>query len=95
MPKLESRTVSLFKNGRNQALRIPKDFEFDTREAVITRSKDGKSLTVTPVRYKTFGDLFKEWEAEGLNDEELEFPEIEDLPPKDIDPFKDFDPSDD
>ncbi len=43
------KTASLFKNGRNQAVRLPKDFEFEgVTEVTIT--KEGESLVLTPVR---------------------------------------------
>jgi antitoxin VapB len=45
------RFVRLFRNGRNQALRIPREFEFDCDEAVIRR--EGDSLLLTPVRPKS------------------------------------------
>ncbi len=95
MPQLQSRTVSLFKNGKNQALRIPKEFEFDAEEAVITRSKNG-TLKVVPLEKKqTLAELFDKWAKEDNDPAEFDFPEIEDLPLKDIDPFKDFDESED
>jgi antitoxin VapB len=45
------RYVRLFRNGRNQAVRIPREFEFDTEEAVLRR--EGDSLLLTPVRPKS------------------------------------------
>jgi len=42
------RHVKIFKNGSNQALRIPKEFEFDCDEAII--HKEGDRLIVNPVR---------------------------------------------
>ncbi len=42
------RNVRLFKNGSNQALRIPKEFEFDCDEAIV--HKEGDRLIVDPVR---------------------------------------------
>jgi antitoxin VapB len=42
------RHVRLFRNGRNQALRIPRDLELDADEAVIRR--DGDRLIVEPVQ---------------------------------------------
>jgi antitoxin VapB len=42
------RHVRLFRNGRNQALRIPREFEFEGNEAIIR--KDGDRLIVEPVR---------------------------------------------
>lgn len=43
----EERRVNLFRNGRNQALRIPREWEFDADEALL-RLEDGV-LTVRPV----------------------------------------------
>lgn len=42
------RHVKLFRNGRNRAIRIPREFEFDGDEAIIR--KDGDRLIVEPVR---------------------------------------------
>lgn len=43
------RTVSIFKNGNNQAVRLPKDMEFDgVNELEII--KEGDTLTLRPVR---------------------------------------------
>ena len=42
------RHVRLFRNGRNQALRIPRGFEFEGSEAVLR--KEGDRLIVEPVR---------------------------------------------
>ena len=41
------RVVRLFKNGRNQALRIPRDLELPGREAVLR--KEGHRLVVEPL----------------------------------------------
>lgn len=35
------RTASLFRNGRSQAVRIPKEFEFEGEEVLISRDEDG------------------------------------------------------
>ena len=40
--------VRLFRNGRNQAVRIPKDFEMDCDEAII--HKEGNKLVLEPVK---------------------------------------------
>jgi len=42
------RRVRLFRNGRNQALRIPREFELEGDEAILR--KDGDRLIVEPVR---------------------------------------------
>jgi antitoxin VapB len=42
------RHVRLFRNGRNQALRIPREFELEGNEAVLR--KEGDRLIIEPVR---------------------------------------------
>jgi antitoxin VapB len=42
------RHVRLFRNGRNQALRIPREFELEGDEAIIR--KEGDRLIVEPIR---------------------------------------------
>ena len=42
------RHVRLFRNGRNQALRIPREFELDGDEAIVR--KEGDRLIVEPAR---------------------------------------------
>jgi antitoxin VapB len=41
------RHVPLFKNGRNQALRIPRDLELPGQEAILR--KEGRRLVVEPI----------------------------------------------
>lgn len=43
------RTVSLFKNGRNQAVRLPKEFEFEGVSEVEI-SREGDALILRPAR---------------------------------------------
>ena len=45
------RHVSLFRNGRNQAIRIPREFELEGTEAII--HKEGDKLIIEPVRKKS------------------------------------------
>jgi antitoxin VapB len=42
-------TVKLFRNGQNQAIRIPKDFEFKGVNEVSIR-KEGDRIIIEPVR---------------------------------------------
>lgn len=42
------RHVRLFRNGRNQALRIPREFELEGDEVIIR--KEGDKLIVEPIR---------------------------------------------
>ena len=43
------RTVSIFKNGKNQAVRLPKDMEFDGVSELEIK-KDGDVIILSPVR---------------------------------------------
>ena len=43
---MQSRRVKLFRNGSNQAVRIPREFELPGNEAVLT--KEGDRLTLEP-----------------------------------------------
>lgn len=50
----------VFFNGNSQAVRIPKEFQFDSTQVRITR--EGDSLKLTPVS-STWVDFFNEEEA--------------------------------
>ena len=51
------RRVRLFRNGRNQAVRILRDFEIDGAEAVMRRDGDRLILIIEPVRKGRLLDL--------------------------------------
>ncbi len=73
------RHVKLFKNGRNKAVRIPREIEFPGDDAIMR--KEGDKIIIEPApRKKSLLELLDEWEP---IDEE--FPEFEDLPPEPID----------
>ena len=68
------RHVRLFRNGRNQALRIPREFELEGEEALIR--KEGDRLIVEPVRKGRLLALLT-----SLEPLEAPFPDVdEDLP---------------
>ncbi len=67
------RQVSLFRNGRNQAIRIPREFELEGTEAII--HKEGNKLIIEPVKKKSLSALLATLEP--LDEV---FPEIVDLP---------------
>ena len=71
------RHVRLFRNGRNQALRIPREFELEGEEALI--HKEGDRLIVEPIRKGRLLALLASLEP--LTEP---FPDIDDgLPPLD------------
>ena len=76
-----TRHVRLFRNGRNQAVRIPREFELPGNEVIIR--KDGDHLIVELVKKPNgLAELLASWEPL-----EEEFPEIEDPPVKPEDIF--------
>lgn len=73
---VDERAVSLFRNGRNQAVRIPREFELVGTQAVMR--KEGDSLVITPIKSSPLLALLAGWQplAEGV-------PEVSDSPPQD------------
>ena len=67
----EQRHVRLFRNGRNQAVRIPVEFELPGDEAIMHR--DGDRLVIQPVRKRGLVALL-----ETMKPLEEYFPEIDD-----------------
>jgi antitoxin VapB len=53
----EQRHVRLFRNGRNQAVRIPVEFELPGDEAIMRR--DGDRLVIEPLRRRGLIALLK------------------------------------
>ena len=72
------RRVKLFKNGRNQAVRIPREFELPGTEA--TMRKDGERLIIEPAPRRSLVEYLRT-----LQPLDEEFPTIEDLPPEPVD----------
>ncbi len=68
------RHVKLFRNGRNQAVRIPVEFELPGSEAIMRR--DGDRLTIEPLRKRGLIALLKTMKP--LEDI---FPKIDDAVP--------------
>ncbi|MCW6598702.1 type II toxin-antitoxin system VapB family antitoxin [Yersinia ruckeri] len=57
------RTVSIFINGNNRAVRIPKDLDFDETVTELQITKEGDTITLKPIR-PTWGSFFEEVEAD-------------------------------
>ncbi|MBN8987879.1 MAG: AbrB/MazE/SpoVT family DNA-binding domain-containing protein [Rhizobiales bacterium] len=70
----ERRHVRLFRNGRNQAVRIPVEFELPGDEAIMHR--EGGRLVIEPVRKRGLVALLKTMQP--LDEA---FPEIDDPVP--------------
>jgi antitoxin VapB len=79
---LHQRTVSLFRNGRNQAVRIPVEFELPGTEAIIRKEGD-KLIIEAKAKRPTLAEVLENWQP--LTEDE--WPDITDddlLPLDDI-----------
>ena len=72
------RRVKLFKNGRNQAVRIPREFELPGDEAIMR--KEGDRLIIEPTQPKSLLAVLAT-----LQPLDEEFPPIPELP---VDPVE-------
>ncbi len=71
------RKVSLFRNGANQAVRIPKEFEFEGSEAILRR--EGNTLILEPIAKPTLLEVLAR-----LSPIDEDFSDIADLPPRPV-----------
>ena len=68
---LPERHVKLFRNGANQALRIPREFELPGHEAIV--KKDGDRLIIESIKPHDLLGLLAGWKAL-----DVDFPDIDD-----------------
>jgi antitoxin VapB len=75
---MSERHVKLFKNGRNQAVRIPREFELPGEDAIIRKEGQRLIIEVAPPR-SLLAVLAR------LQPLDEDFPPIEDLPANPVD----------
>lgn len=66
-----SRTARIFMNNRSQAVRLPKDFQFNTREVFIRRQGSDVILSPKPADWSSYlsdGPTASETFMEGVKD---------------------------
>jgi len=78
MPDSATRRVKLFTNGRNQAVRIPREFELPGEDAIMR--KEGDRLIIEPVPPRSLLALLAT-----LEPIDEDFPSVPDLPIDDVD----------
>ena len=78
MTSVEARHVRIFRNGSNQAIRIPRELELPGEEAILR--KEGDCLIIEPVKATPLKDLLAQWAPL-----EEDFPAIDSLPAEPID----------
>jgi antitoxin VapB len=74
------RPIKLLRNGPNQSVEIPREFELPGDEAIMR--KEGDKLIIEPATKPK--DTLAEW-LSTLEPLDEEWPEIEDLPPDPVD----------
>jgi antitoxin VapB len=77
-PSGPKRHVKLFKNGSNQAVRIPREFELPGEDAIM--HQEGRRLIIEPARPKSLLKLLS-----SLEPIKERFPAIKDIPPEPVD----------
>lgn len=77
MPPVERR-VRLFRNGRNQAVRIPREFELPGQDAIMR--KEGDRLVIEPLPPRSLFALL-----DTLSEVEEDFPAIDELEHEPVD----------
>lgn len=78
------RAVKLFRNGRNQAVRIPREFELPGEDAVM-RKEDGRLIIEARPKKETLSEVLARLAKLPPLGENDSFPDIEDLPPEPVD----------
>ena len=71
------RHVKIFRNGRNRAVRIPREFDFPGENAIMR--KEGKRLIIEPAPRKSLLAVLKT-----LKPLDEDFPAIDDSPPEPV-----------
>ncbi|MDO8328898.1 MAG: AbrB/MazE/SpoVT family DNA-binding domain-containing protein [Fluviicoccus sp.] len=64
------RHARLFRNGRNQAIRIPREFEFVEDEVLIR--KEGNTLVIVPVQKSSLLAMLA-----GMEPLDVDFPDVD------------------
>lgn len=83
------RHVKLFRNGRNQAVRIPREFELPGEDAFIR--KEGDRLVIEPRPTRSLREAINWLRAQPPLGPEDDLPQIDDAPPEPVTIFDDWD----
>lgn len=70
------RQVRIFKNGKSQAIRIPREFELPGNQAMLSKDASGR-LILEPLPQLGLMDLLATWSSLEADDQ---MPEIEERP---------------
>lgn len=77
---MQERQVKLFRNGRNQAVRIPVEFEMEGDTAIMHR--EGNRLVIEPVKRRSLSEILATLQP--LNEEFADINNDDLLPLRDV-----------
>ncbi len=76
---MDSQTAKIFTNGRSQAVRLPKEFRFDTDEVYISKQGDNVIISAKKPSWDEFFDTKSSFDDDFLNDREDSPPQERDF----------------
>ena len=79
----QEREARIFKNGRNQAVRIPREFEFPGKSVIMR--KVGQRLILEAAPQPKLADVLAELSPLPIKDT---LPDVDNLEPLDLDPLE-------
>lgn len=82
MEALKEKEVSVFRNGRSRAVRIPAEFELQGDTVIMSQTEDGV-IHLRPRKKMTLVEVLDWLADQEPHDERL--PEIDDFPPEPVD----------
>jgi antitoxin VapB len=74
-PARHKRTARLFRNGRNQAVRLPREYEIQAEEVYIERAGETLVLTPKPQNWDAYFARARRLDADMPD-------QVEDMPPR-------------
>lgn len=81
MQAVKEKEVSVFRNGRSRAVRIPAEFEIEGDSVLMSQDTDGVIHIRSKRQQKSLVEVL-DWLA---TQEPVDFPDIEDYPPEPVD----------
>ena len=75
---MNPQTAKIFMNGRSQAVRLPKEYRFDTEEVYISKLGDNVIISAKEPSWDDFFDRKSSFGEEFLNNRDLSLPQERD-----------------
>lgn len=72
---MSTKIAKIFMNGRSQAVRLPKEFRFDTDEVYITKQGKNIILSAKKASWDEFFDSISAFDDDFLRDRDNEKPQ--------------------